>query len=181
MSNCLHAEHLIAEQLMGHLKRLDLRLDSPTPVNLGAYKSKSDKQNIGTLLTSLLRQGYLEKTKLANPAAAAKGGQATQNGQTQRVRATQATARNTQAQGDDAQPTNGSPDEEWRWGSRADKEIGEQAIAAFIKDFYATYPGADRTNQKIASQLSKEIARGATGGNAKGKLLNAHDGEEEED
>ena len=174
----LKGEKLI-EHLMTHLKRLDLRLETPVPFNAGALYPQ--KQTLNAFLSLLLRQGYLEKTKLANPTAAREnnlqaGSQARVG--TQRVRANQSNQRATQANHDDATSANGSLDEEWRWGSRSTKEIGEQAIADFIMDFYAQQSGGDGRSAKSGSQLKKEILKGANGGNEKLALASAREDED---
>lgn len=164
---------------MTHLKRLNLQLTTPLPLHPGTMHP--EKQTVNTFLGQLIKQGYLEKTKLAAPSTKKAGGgggsgtQATQSA-TQRVRATQATTQRSSRGDQDNEGINalGNSDEEWRWGPRAHKEIGESEIAAFIKDFYAAHPGADRQNAKAPAQLDKEIVRGANGGTA-GRLANARD------
>ena len=169
-----------AEQLMAHLKRLDLRLETSLPLNATALRP--EKQTLNSLLSLLLKQGYLEKTKLANTTHGKSNRSSTQTLQgaavTQRIRATQRTQHDSQSNNEDIAATNGSADHEWRWSSRAEREIGEQAIANFIKDLYAEHPGADRTSAKGGSQLMKEIIRGANGGSEQMGLTNAReDGE----
>lgn len=164
---------LTDEQLMNHLKRLDLRLSTPLPLNPNALNP--DKQTLNTFLAQLIKQQYLEKTKVAaavsggaNAAAAAGAAKNTQG--TQRAKATQNTRAGAEAAAEEG--AGGSADEEWRWGPRAYVEIGEKGIASFIKDFYGTLasaaePGANGRPAKDARILEKEILKGTTGGKSK--------------
>jgi hypothetical protein len=180
-----------AEQLTNHLKRIDLRLDTPLP--LGPSAIRADKQTLSTFLSTLSKQGYLDKTKLANPVAAAAGkGRATQTqtqtqatqAQTQRGRQTQQRNDNDDAAdgaagGGSGGGQSGNPNEEWRWGPRAYAEVGEKSMAEFIKDFYVNLAGAGAGGRgggrgtqgagvgvggKDPAKLEKEIIKGTTGG-----------------
>lgn len=162
---------------MANLKRLNLRLETTLPLHPSALKP--EKQTLNTFLGLLIKQGYLEKTRLSNPA---KTGGATQAGAaaTQRVRATQATQRAaTQAANDDEAGKHGNTDEEWRWGPRAFKEIGEDGIAGFILDFYKTRGNIGRDVPKPSKELLKDITKGAAGGEGKGGLQPARDDDDE--
>jgi hypothetical protein len=68
-------------------------------------------------LTTLIRQGYIERRPVGDPKAK-KGA-----GGSKRVRATQ-------GGGDDDGIT-----WEWRWGHRAHSEIGEKGVAQFVAEF----------------------------------------------
>lgn len=50
-----------------------------------------------------------------------------------------------------------SPTFEWRWGARAELEIGEKAIANFIVDLYSD--GAKLESEGTANELLKRIER----------------------
>jgi hypothetical protein len=145
------------------------------PLNPTALRP--EKQTLNTFLSLLIKQNYLEKTKLAT--SSSNKAQSTQSGGTQRVKATQATQRSTQRGNEDNQPSTGSADEEWRWGSRAYKEIGEAGIADFVKDFYKEHPGADKGGVKTSAQLKKEILRGVNGGKTEPGLSNARDDDDD--
>lgn len=180
---------LTDEQLMKHLKRLDLHLGTVLPLTPSALNP--DKQTLNTFLATLIRQQYLEKTKVtAAPAAtgagagagAAAGIGAGAGKGTQRARATQSTRAGGADTAAEEGGASGSADEEWRWGPRAYVEIGEQGIAAFIKDFYGSLAaGGDDLEQgngrpvKDQRTLEKEIIKGTTGGNKNTKLQDARD------
>jgi hypothetical protein len=172
---------LNAEQLQNHLKRLDLRLETQLPLDPSAIKP--EKQTLSTFLQALIRQQYLERTKLAGaPAKSRATNGSTQGGSTQtqvvRVRATQTSQRNQQQQAEDG--LTGDPNSEWRWGPRAFKEFGEDGVASFIKDFYRSHAhsitmvGNERP-QKDGKTLFGEIARGATGGKPDTGLIGARE------
>jgi hypothetical protein len=196
-----------AEQLMNHLKRLDLRLNTVLPLNPNALNP--DKQTLNVFLAQLIKQQYLEKTKVAAPSGGTAGnalgtgkGGSTQANGTQRARATQSTrggADAAAAGGEDGIGAGGSADKEWRWGPRAFIEIGEVGILNFVKDFYATLTsdgedvvqrGGGGANQRVASNaargakdprvLEKEILKGTTGGKGK-KLQDAREEGQEAD
>lgn len=200
---------LTDEQLTNHLKRIDLRLDTPLP--LGPSAIRADKQTLSTFLATLSKQGYLEKTKLANPVAAAAGkGRSTQT-QTQATQAQTQRGRQTQRNGGDNDDgpdgapggggggQSGNPNEEWRWGSKAYAEIGEQGMLEFIKDFYANLAGAGAgerggggrgtqgagagvgVGSKDPAKLEKEIIKGTTGGKQGAVLQVARDGERQDE
>ncbi|KAF8882956.1 MAGE family-domain-containing protein [Infundibulicybe gibba] len=99
-------------ELRSILKRLHLNSTSTVPLS-----SQSTHQHLTTeqLLANLIRQGYLDRVQIGE-AAKGKGKGA------KRGRATQAD--------EEAGTTY-----EWRWGNRAQSEIGEKAIAKFIAEF----------------------------------------------
>lgn len=125
---------------------------------------RPEKQTLGTFLQALIRQQYLERTKLASGPASKNKPSGTQGGtQLTRVRATQATQQQNAEEG-----LSGDPNSEWRWGPRAFKEFGEDGVASFIKDFYRSHYRGQQTrgneeNQKEGKILLTEIAKGATG------------------
>jgi len=50
-----------------------------------------------------------------------------------------------------------SPSHEWRWGARAEVEIGEKAIADFVVDLYSD--GAKSESESITNELLKRMER----------------------
>ncbi|KAF9022823.1 MAGE-domain-containing protein [Hymenopellis radicata] len=83
-----------------------------------AFTSRSTTRSVplDTYLQTLLRQGYLDRQSLAD--ASKKGG--TKGGKSKRVRADE---------------DGGGVKYEWRWGSRAHTEIGEEGIGEFVAEF----------------------------------------------
>src|ERR1700761_1133945 len=72
-------------------------------------------------LTNLIRQGYLDRQQVGADPKKGKGKR----------------GRISQADEDSGQTY------EWRWGPRAQSEVGEQAIGAFIADFMVTQERAE--------------------------------------
>jgi hypothetical protein len=98
---------------------------------------------IDTFLSQLMRQGYIDRVRLGdNKAAGGKRGRG---------------AAATQVNADDNQAY------EWRWGTRAHSEIGEQAIASFVAEFMI-----DRTRQNEAEE-DEEENDGPARGRGRGK------------
>lgn len=87
------------------------------------------KLNMEALLGTFIKQGYLEKQP--NGLGAANKNRATQ-----------------EDVGDGGDPTL-----EWRWGPRADVEMGELNMAKFIENFYAEPEGTEREVIKTKSAL----------------------------
>lgn len=163
------------EQLQNHLKRLDLRYDTKLPLSPTAVRP--DKQTLSTFLQALIRQQYLERTKLASGAKAKSGASQAASTQTQRVRSTQATQKQAAEEG-----LGGDPNSEWRWGPRALREFGEDGVASFIKDFYRSVNHsaggrAANGNQKDGKTLLTEITKGATGNKSEDGLIAAREEE----
>ncbi|KAI6024203.1 MAGE-domain-containing protein [Pisolithus marmoratus] len=152
--------------LKGNLKRLRLPSNAVIPVNTqAAHKAMP----IDAFLNQLMRQGYLDCIRPGdNKVAGGKRGRA--------PAATQVAAEDNQAY-------------EWRWGSRAHSEVGEQAIASFMAEFMVERSrdvvmdddeeqevgtsrrgrGQDRENtaEKKLENMQKAIER-AAGGNLSG-------------
>lgn len=132
---------------------------------------------MGTVLQALIRQQYLERTKISSGPVKGKAN-ATQGGstQTQRVRSTQAAQRQAAEDG-----LGGDPNSEWRWGPRAFREFGEDGVASFLKDFYrsinhsAAGGRGGNANQKDGKTLLTEITKGATGNRPEDGLIPARD------
>lgn len=100
-------------QLRTYLKRLQLPLEAHPPTTVSGPAGY--KTTIDAYLAQLIKQSYLEKQK-AN-ATGSQGGQKRMRGGA--------------AVGGD----NNEYNLEWKWGSRAIAEIGEEGIGGFIVDF----------------------------------------------
>lgn len=98
------------------LKRLRLPIGTPITLN-----DQSTRKNITIedYLSSLQRQGFLDRTQI--------GGAATAGNKRGRGGQSQSQARNGEGDGDAAF--------EWRWGPRATAEVGEMGIGKFVADF----------------------------------------------
>ena len=118
--------------LRKHLKTLR---SSPTDTILFPPSSTHRSMTIDTYLTSFVKQGYLDKAKVDNglPRAA-----------TQRKR-----GRNSRDDDDENAAF------EWRWGSRADAEIGEVAVGQFIAQF---------TVERMLDEMAMNGRAGSSGG-----------------
>lgn len=103
-----------AVDLRSLLKRLRLPLGAS--ISLSEQSTKKNT-TIEDYLSSLQRQGFLDKTKIGGGAGA--GNKRGRGGQSQ-----------SQAHDDDGQAAF-----EWRWGPRAMAEVGELGIGKFVADF----------------------------------------------
>lgn len=91
------------------------------------------------------------------------------------MRSTQATQKQAAEEG-----LGGDPNSEWRWGSRALREFGEDGVASFIKDFYRSLNAGGRgtnANHKDGKTLLTEITKGATGNKPEDGLIPAREEE----
>lgn len=97
------------------LKRLRLPIGTPISLN-----DQSTRKNITIedYLSSLQRQGFLDRTKI--------GGAATAGNKRGRGGQSQSQARSDEGDGEAF---------EWRWGPRAMAEVGEMGIGKFVADF----------------------------------------------
>lgn len=93
-----------------------------------------------SLLSQMLRQGYLEtvKTNVATGAVSRRGGVGRSAG-------------NSRGEGGIVETI------EWKWGPRAEVEIGEEAVANFVRDVY------------IDADPDNEAARGRAGSGEEGE------------
>jgi hypothetical protein len=114
--------------LRANLKRLRL----PPTAKLSFTPQSTEKpQNIDAYLTHLIKQGYLDRQRVGdNKGAGAKRG---------RGRPVVAT------QGDGSEEAGTW---EWRWGNRAQSEIGEQGAAKFIAEFMVERLGGDGADEE---------------------------------
>ncbi|KAK7443455.1 hypothetical protein VKT23_015628 [Stygiomarasmius scandens] len=105
-------------ELRAHLKRL--HLSSNVDINFDVKSTiPNNTQSLDNFLESLRRQGYIDQ-QIIGDAKKAKG-----PGKGKRVRSTQA-------------DNDSGIKYEWRWGVRAQSEIGEQGIAQFVAEFMVT-------------------------------------------
>ncbi|GAA5935553.1 MAGE domain-containing protein [Sporobolomyces koalae] len=141
------------DQLISYLRRLNLTPMTPIPLTLAAPHPES--LTLAAYLTLLTKQQYLERAKVAGaqPGATAGGGGATQ---TQAGR-TQGPSRTQRATAEGTVQETGDPTIEWKWGARAEAELGEEGVARFVQ--YIFEAGA---NKNVAGGGGK---RGRTGEN----------------
>ncbi|KAG6812817.1 hypothetical protein H0H92_000275 [Tricholoma furcatifolium] len=132
-------------ELRVHLKRLGLPQGGLVSFTA---QSTHPTQNIDTYLSTLIRQGYLDRIQVGDAKAQkSKGGKRTRMNQPD----------------DDNGATY-----EWRWGSRAQSEVGEQAIANFVAEFMIGDAEDDddeggRGTQGRLERMTKGIERAAGG------------------
>ncbi|KAF8063435.1 MAGE family-domain-containing protein [Lyophyllum atratum] len=112
-------------EIRTHLKHLGL---PPSGQVIFSTQSTQKTQPIETYLSTLIRQGYLDRLQVGD---SKKGGKSKG---TKRARMTQADEEN-------------GATYEWRWGSRAQSEVGEKAIAAFIANFMTGDAGDDEEDE----------------------------------
>ncbi|GAA5956022.1 hypothetical protein JCM21900_002647 [Sporobolomyces salmonicolor] len=138
------------DQLISFLRRLQLYPSSIIPLTLGSPHPQH--LTLSAYLALLTKQQYLERGK---------SGQAAQTGQTTRGR-TQGPSR-TQRDTADGVQESGDPSVEWRWGSRAEAEIGEEGVGKFINMIFESgsqgHGGEERG--KTGEKLLSEVARAA--------------------
>ncbi|KAF5375853.1 hypothetical protein D9615_008195 [Tricholomella constricta] len=112
-------------------------------VNFSA-QSTHKTQSVETYLSTLIRHGYIDRTQVGD----------TKKGKgAKRARMTQADEEN-------------GATYEWKWGSRAQSEVGEKAIAKFIAEFMVGDAGDDdedeggRDRREGAGSKLERMARG---------------------
>ncbi|PWN42682.1 MAGE-domain-containing protein [Ceraceosorus guamensis] len=116
----------------------------------------SDRPTLSVFLDQLVRQGYLERVK----SAAAPPGTAAGTGTSSKGRRAIASKRK------DGEGRPGEVDNfEWRWGARAEVEVGEPNIAAFVKEVYLTSEDADDSEDAEPSAATRGSGR-RSGANA---------------
>lgn len=127
--------------LRATLKRLRL-----APTAHVAFSSRSTHRSLGidAYLTQLIRQGYIDRTRIGENKGAGAGGKKRGRGPAP-------------TQADDQGTT-----WEWRWGNRAASEVGEQAIARFVAEFMVERTrdgdGEDDEGGQAAGQRALEEA-----------------------
>jgi hypothetical protein len=100
--------------LRSFLQRLRLQPSTPVP---STCQSTQKATTLDMFLSSLVRQGYVERRVIGDPKAK-KGAVGAKR------------VRSTQGEGEDLGTI-----WEWRWGPRAHSEIGEKNIAQFVAEF----------------------------------------------
>ncbi|KAH0580455.1 hypothetical protein J132_00190 [Termitomyces sp. J132] len=136
-------------ELRAHLKHLGL---PSTDVVGFTAQSTHPMQTVETYLSTLIRQGYLDRVQVGD----AKRGSKSKG--PKRARITQADEEN-------------GTTYEWRWGSRSQSEVGEKSIARFISEFMIAEAEDDEDNGVRAQQgtgsrlerMTKGIERAAGG------------------
>lgn len=139
--------------LRANLKRLRISQSGTIPSNA---QSTHRSMPIDTFLQHVVRQGYLDRVRPGDT-------KSTTGKRRGRVSATQ---------------VNGNTDDnpqayEWRWGSRAHSEVGEQAVAMFVGEFMV-----ERTRLVDVEEEEEEGAgsRGGGGGRRRGKQKQKEEG-----
>ncbi|KAJ6472320.1 MAGE family-domain-containing protein [Mycena vitilis] len=130
------------QDLRATLARLRLPSSSSIPFSATAtHRTLS----LDLYLTLLLRQGFLDRAAVGGDAAnkAAKGA-----GRGKRTRV---------AAADEDQA--GGQTYEWRWGARAQSEVGEQAVAAFVTEFMVSAEGGGEDAEDGAEDNAAGRAR----------------------
>ncbi|GAA5981441.1 hypothetical protein JCM11641_004764 [Rhodosporidiobolus odoratus] len=151
---------LADDQLISLLRRLSLVPSSPVPLTL-AHPPASTTLTLSAYLNLLLKEHYLERVKTQG------GGGATQGGGGGRG-ATQGPNRTQRATADGGVAETGDPTVEWRWGARADAEIGELGVAKFIERIFhaetlGRRPDADEEEEGVSQSQGGGGKRGKTG------------------
>jgi melanoma-associated antigen len=121
--------------LRAHLKRLGLPLTGTLTFNArSTHKTMTVEQYLGMLM----RQGYLDQQQT---------GEAAKKGKGKRGRVA--------ANDDDSGATY-----EWRWGPRAQSEVGEKGIAQFVAEFMVGDAGDDEDEEEEEEAGRRGRARG---------------------
>ncbi|GAA5823493.1 hypothetical protein JCM3770_004477 [Rhodotorula araucariae] len=143
------------DQLISYLRRLSLTPSTALPLSLQSPHPTS--LDLSAFLNALVRGQYLERAKVGVGGSA--GTQATQGGSGSRTTQTARTQR-TNAAGEKADA--GDPSIEWRWGPRADAELGERGVARFIERVFLSQSDADgRKRARHGDRFVREVARAA--------------------
>lgn len=154
----LNIDHILA-RLRAQLKQLHLKPSVPIPNSSARATHKA--HTIETLLTSFMKQGYLDRQKSSLGVG---GGDASQRGKKRSA-------------GDDDDGPGGGADFEWKWGSRSIAEINEEGVARFVRDFMGDRhrereeadaeedigPGKTEAQLKFEKAVMKDLARSAGG------------------
>ncbi|CDZ97559.1 MAGE protein [Phaffia rhodozyma] len=134
----VNGRRLPDDQLRAYLKRLDFHSTTVLPT-----ASHAPTYTLDTLLSLLVRQNYLEKSKTqpigtsgASTQRSLRGGAGTGAGE----------------EGEDV-------DTVWAWGSRAENEVGEQGLTEFIGDIYLSElrPLDDETPAETEARESRKV------------------------
>lgn len=148
------------DQLRSYLRRMGLKgilpesLQShPELASGGLVGRDSDGIMLDDFLANLVKQDYLERTRVSTTAATSAAS----------MDASMA-RRRTQARGNVKRTRNGDSDAvedfELRWGSRAEVEIGETAAASFIADICLKNNNADLEEEEEEEEQEAETQNG---------------------
>lgn len=134
-----------SDHLRSYFKKLDVLPNTDLPINSStAPSTASTKLTLDGLLQTFTKQGYLE-----------------------RIGTTGGRSRREQHEADAVEARTGSggggdPNLSWRWGARADGEIGETNIGHFIETFFEESADVGQTRRKeISDNLWKNMGRAA--------------------
>ncbi|GAA5909197.1 MAGE domain-containing protein [Sporobolomyces salmoneus] len=151
------------DQLISYLRRLSLTPGSLLPLSLSSPHPSS--LTLSTYLNTLVKQQYLERSKTA---AAATGTQTQTQGRSQA-----APSRTQRSTAEGGVQESGDPSIEWRWGARAESELGEEGVARFVEFIFENGKttgasngeeggeGQGRKRGKTGEKFLKEVARAA--------------------
>lgn len=131
------AADLAVVQLRAHLKRLHIQPEWKPPATPASHNPPT---SIDALLSAFQRQGYLERDRSSGG-----GGGATQ--------ATQSGRRRSSGNAD-----TGESASEWRWGARAEVEIGERGVAELMAEIYLE--GDPDAEERRAAAAQAQVQRG---------------------
>ncbi|GJN91445.1 hypothetical protein Rhopal_004468-T1 [Rhodotorula paludigena] len=153
------------DQLISYLRRLSLTPSTPLPLSLSSPHPQS--LDLSAFLNLLTRQQYLERSKTGQAPGGATQGGTTQGGGASGRGRTQGPSRTqrTNAAGEKAEA--GDPSVEWRWGPRADAEVGELGVGKFVQRIFLSQSekegevGGGRKRGKTGERFLKEVARAA--------------------
>ncbi|GAA5968358.1 hypothetical protein JCM3765_002915 [Sporobolomyces pararoseus] len=137
------------DQLISYLRRLNLTPTTSIPLSLSSPHPES--LTLSSYLTLLVKEQYLERAKTAGG-----GGQT----QTQGAGRSQAPSRTQRATAEGIQES-GDPSVEWRWGARAEAELGEEGVARFVQFIFENAGNEGSGSQDQQSQGGRK--RGKTG------------------
>ncbi|BGP17323.1 hypothetical protein JCM10213_009072 [Rhodosporidiobolus nylandii] len=146
---------LADDQLISLLRRLSLTPSTLIPLTLASPHPTT--LTLSAYLNLLLKAQYLERGKSGQA-----GPTQTQGG----AGRTQGPARTQRATADGGVAETGDPSVEWRWGARAEAEIGELGVAKFVERiFHAALPGSAAASQQQEGEGSQGAGgkRGKTG------------------
>lgn len=152
-----------ADQLISYLRRLSLTPSSVLPLSLQFPHPSS--LTLAQFLNTLVKAQYLERGKSGTSGApgtqgaAGAGGAGGAGGGGRRTQAPARTQR-TDAQGEKAE--SGDPAVDWRWGPRAEAELGELGVARFVERVFVA-----RSRRGGDDEGDEDGAGGGAGGGRK--------------
>ncbi|TNY22182.1 MAGE family-domain-containing protein [Rhodotorula diobovata] len=151
------------DQLISYLRRLSLTPSSVLPLSLQFPHPSS--LTLAQFLNTLVKAQYLERGKSGTSGApgtqgaAGAGGAGGAGGGGRRTQAPARTQR-TDAQGEKAE--SGDPAVDWRWGPRAEAELGELGVARFVERVFVA-----RSRRGGDDEGDEDGAGGGAGGGRK--------------